>query len=111
MKFIAFVMALAFVGNTAIADDAVLSKLMKNNKCVMCHKVTALKIKSKGKAPDLSHLSADVTGYEKGAKIWIQGWMKKEILKGPKKHAFTWKGTEADLNLIADGLIELNERK
>ena len=112
MKFIALILSLAFMISTAFADDAALAKLLTDNKCQKCHKVTALKLTdAKGKAPDLSHLSKEVTGNEKGAKAFIQGWLKKEVAKGSKKHAAAWKGTDADLDLVADGLIELDARK
>ncbi|MBI2522102.1 MAG: hypothetical protein HYV97_16915 [Bdellovibrio sp.] len=112
MKIIAFVLSFALMLSSAFADDAALTKLLKDNKCEKCHKVTALGLAdAKGKAPDLSHLSKDATGYEKGAKAWIQGWLKKEITKGGKKHAMAWKGSDADLGTLADGLIELDGRK
>ncbi|MBI2521035.1 MAG: hypothetical protein HYV97_11475 [Bdellovibrio sp.] len=112
MKSITLIMAFVLTTSTAFGDDAALTTLLKDNKCSKCHVVKALGlIETKSKAPDLSHLSKEVTGYKKGPKKFIVAFLKKKLSKKGSKHKLAWKGSDADLDLIADGLIELNSRK
>ena len=76
-------------------------------KCNRCHSIQAEGIEAtsermKKKTPDLSNVGNRVESAE-----WIVKWIKREIERDGKKHRGKFKGTDEELNTIAQWLMTL----
>lgn len=104
--------AFALVGSSAmtIAEDTAAKDgktVFEEQKCAMCHSVTSASIESKKKsgAIDLS-----LTGDKADAAL-LKKYLKKEEAIGGKKHPASFKGTDAELEIIATWLGEMKTKK
>ncbi|MCI0618355.1 cytochrome c [bacterium] len=81
-------------------------KAYLDNKCNMCHSVSAEGIEKKtagSKAPDLSGIGA-----KQNADFFVK-FLKKEVDMNGKKHSKSWTGKDADLQAIAKWLESLKK--
>jgi mono/diheme cytochrome c family protein len=81
-------------------------KAFLDNKCNMCHSVSAEAIEKKttaSKAPDLSGIGAKQNADS------IVKFLKKEMDMNGKKHSKSWTGKDADLQSIAKWLESLKK--
>jgi mono/diheme cytochrome c family protein len=81
-------------------------KAFLDNKCNMCHSVSAEAIEKKtagSKAPDLSGIGA-----KQNADFFVK-FLKKEADMNGKKHSKSWTGKDADLQAIAKWLESLKK--
>ncbi len=81
-------------------------KVFLDNKCNMCHSVSAEGIEKKtagSKAPDLSGIGA-----KQNADFFVK-FLKKEADMNGKKHSKSWTGKDADLQAIAKWLESLKK--
>ena len=81
-------------------------KAFLDNKCNMCHSVTAEGIEKKtagSKTPDLSGIGA-----KQNADFFVK-FLKKEADMNGKKHSKSWTGKDADLQAIAKWLESLKK--
>jgi len=76
-------------------------------KCNVCHSIASQSItmtSKSSKAPDLSDIG---TGHPSA---WLAQWLKKEVAATDgKKHMVTFKGTDAELQTLADWLATLKK--
>lgn len=81
-------------------------KAFLDNKCNICHSVSAEGIEKKtaaSKAPDLSGIGA-----KQNADVLVK-FLKKEVDMNGKKHSKTWTGKDADLQSMAKWLESLKK--
>jgi cytochrome c553 len=111
-KTLFFVMTTIFFLTTTllIAQESKMEnpgkKSFLDNKCNMCHSVSAEGIEKKtaaSKAPDLSGIGA-----KQNADFFVK-FLKKEVDMSGKKHSKSWTGKDADLQAIAKWLESLKK--
>lgn len=87
-------------------DKADGKKIFEDNKCSMCHSVSAAEIVSKkgDKYPDLSKLEEVQT-----AELYTEYLHKKEKLHG-KKHPVPFKGSDEEMKVLLEWIISLNTK-
>ncbi|MBZ0199026.1 MAG: cytochrome c [Ignavibacteriaceae bacterium] len=105
MLFILAVIALYGFAYSIPMEDVSGEKIFVDNKCTMCHSVSASEITSKKKdAADLSKLSNVLTA------DFLTKYLKKEEAIDGEKHKVTFKGTEEDLNKMVEWLLTFKEK-
>ena len=76
-------------------------------KCNVCHSIASQSItqtSKSSKAPDLSNVGGTHLA------PWIEQWLKKEVANTDgKKHAPSWKGTDAEMKTLAEWLATLKK--
>ena len=81
--------------------------VFKELKCMKCHEVTTLDIKTTAKDPKKSTDLADVGNQREEA--WLFSYLKKEVEKDGKKHKMKFKGDEEQMKIIVAWLLTLKK--
>ena len=98
---------IATAPRAAVAADA--KQLFVDSKCVKCHSIDSQGVKAQpnaGEEKDVHDLSK--VGSERTAE-WIQKFLRKEETLDGKKHKLKFRGSDADLGVLASWLASLKQ--
>jgi len=94
--------------STALAADA--KELFVASKCVKCHSIESQGVAAKPKAGDEDEVhDLSKVGAERTAE-WIQKFLRKQEAIEGKKHKLKFRGSDADLELLATWLASLGKQ-
>jgi len=108
VAFISTMLCAAVLTGAALGTALEPSKgqeMFETQKCNLCHSVSTVKIEAKTKAEALK--GPDLVGIgEKYEVEWITNYLKKEVKLNDNLHKTSFKGSDEELQVIIDWLLE-----
>ena len=98
--------ALLVLPQTGSAGEDAGKQAFLDAKCNMCHSIESLEIERTSKSDKMKGADLSNVGAERDAE-WLVKYIKKEVQLNDEDHKKTWKGSDEDLQKIADWMATL----